>query len=206
MIEAFSLKTAHLFGDALASQARLRYRVFVRHRRLPHRHHGGMEYDEFDTPAAHYLVWRDRTNEVRGMFRLIPTTEPYMLEQYWPFLCQSRALPKKEDVWELGRVCVDRTYRARERKVIVPELLCALHEFCQAGGIRAVIGVTRRHLVSNYIPSGVEWLGEPAEIEGEEEAAFFIPAGHLRPEAHCAKLRIPSSVLSLESLTQRIAA
>jgi N-acyl-L-homoserine lactone synthetase len=206
MIEAFSLRTAHLFGDALASQARLRYRVFVRHRGLPHRHHGGMEYDEFDTPAAHYLVWRDQAAEVRGMFRLIPTTEPYMLEQNWPFLCRSRALPKLEEVWEIGRVCVDRTYRARERKIIIPELLCALHEFCQASRIRAVIGVTRQHLVSYYIPSGVEWLGEPAEIEGEQEAAFLIPAEHLRPEAHCAKLRIPSSVLSLESLSQRIAA
>ena len=45
MIEAFSLKTAHLFGDALASQARLRYRVFVQQRALPHPFYDGMEYD-----------------------------------------------------------------------------------------------------------------------------------------------------------------
>ena len=59
MIEAFSLKTAHYFGDVLASQAQLRYRVFVQHRGLHHTHYDCMEYDEFDTPAAVYLVWRD---------------------------------------------------------------------------------------------------------------------------------------------------
>jgi acyl homoserine lactone synthase len=206
MIEAFSFKTAHLFSDALASQARLRYRVFVEHRGLPHLHYDGMEYDEFDTPAALYLVWRDQDAEVRGMFRLIPTTVPYMLQQYWPFLCRSRPLPKAADVWELGRVCVDRTYSARERRLIIPELLCALQEICLADSIGAVIGVTRRHLVTHYIPAGAEWLGEPAEIEGEQETAFWIPAEYLRPEAHCAKLHIPPSVLSLQSLTRRIAA
>ena len=35
MIEAFSLNTAHRFADALASQARLRHRVFVERRALP---------------------------------------------------------------------------------------------------------------------------------------------------------------------------
>ena len=67
MIEAFSLATAHLFQDALASQARLRFRVFVEQRGLPHSHYDGLEYDEFDTPSAVYLVWRDQGQVVRGL-------------------------------------------------------------------------------------------------------------------------------------------
>src|SRR3954447_22101668 len=47
MIEAFSLATAHLYQDALASQARLRYRVFVRQRGLCHSFYNDLEYDEF---------------------------------------------------------------------------------------------------------------------------------------------------------------
>src|SRR5262245_62864515 len=121
MIEAFSLKTAHHFGDALASQARLRHRVFVQQRALPHSTYDGMEYDEFDTPAAVYLVWRDPTLVVRGLMRLVPTTVPYMLERYWPFLCQTRALPKSDRVLEVSRVCVDRTYDASVRLVIRSE-------------------------------------------------------------------------------------
>ena len=206
MIEAFTLKTAHLFGDALASQARLRHRVFVTHRGLPHSHYDGMEYDEFDTPAALYLVWRDSREQVRGMFRLIPTSMPYMLEKYWPFLCRRGPLPKQADIWEMGRVCVDRTYNAKLRKLIIPELLCGLQEICLANDVRAVIGVTRRHLVDHYIPSGAEWLGPQAEIEGEQEAAFRIPVEHLRPVAHCARYNLPQRVLSLEPLSRRAAA
>ena len=206
MIEVFSQKTAHLFGDALASQARLRHRVFVQYRNLPHTHYDGMEYDEFDTPATLYLVWRDRHADVRGMFRLIPTSVPYLLEQYWPQICQTRPLPKQSDVWEMGRVCVDRQLAASVRKLIVPKLLCALQELCLIYGVRAVIGVTRPHLVNNYIAHGTEWLGAPAEIEGEQEAAFWIPVEHLRPEAHCAKFRLPPRLLSLEPLGGRVAA
>src|SRR5215831_13673730 len=82
MIEAFSLKNAHYFGDALASQARLRYRVFIQQRGLDHAHYDRMEYDEFDTPAAVYLVWRDQAQVVRGLMRCVPTSVPYMLERY----------------------------------------------------------------------------------------------------------------------------
>lgn len=206
MIEAFSLKTAHFFGDALASQARLRYRVFVQQRLLPHNHYEDMEYDEFDTPAAVYLVWRDAEAEVRGLFRLLPTAVPYMLERCWPYLCRARSLPKSDDVWELGRVCVDRSHDPNVRKLIVPALLGALQEFCETNGIQAIVGVTRKHLVHHYVAAGVEWLGEQNEIEGQQEAAFWIPARCLRPQAHCAKYGLPQRLLSLEPLTRRIAA
>lgn len=206
MIEAFSLKTAHLFGDALASQAQLRHRVFVERRRLPHHSFDGMEYDEFDTPAAVYFVWRDAAQAVRGLIRLSPTSVPYMLQAYWSFLCADRALPRSTDVWEMTRVCVDQTVKASLRKRIIPELLCALQEFCFKNEIMAIIGVTRRHLVDHYLQEGVVWLGETAEIEGEMEAAFWIPAQHLKPEVHCDAYGITSPVLSLEPLTERAAA
>jgi acyl homoserine lactone synthase len=206
MIEAFSLKTAHLFGDALASQARLRHRVFVKHRGLPHTHYDGMEYDEFDTPAALYLVWRDAYAEVRGMFRIVPTSMPYMLERYWPDLCQQGSLPKQADIWEISRVCVDHEYRGGARKLIVPQLLCALQELCRANGVQTVIGVTRRHFVSHYIRSGADWLGPPADIEGEQEAAFSIPVEKLCPEFHSKKYGLPKQLLSLDARNGRAAA
>lgn len=206
MIEGFSLKSAHLFGDALASQARLRHRAFVERRGLIHSSYDGMEYDEFDTPAAVYLVWRDAALVVRGLIRVSPTTMPYMLKSYWPFLCQDRDLPQSFDVWEMTRVCVDHKFEPEFRKRIIPELLCALEEFCLGNGIKTIVGVARRHLVDYYLREGVKWLGETAEIEGEKEAAFWIQTRYLRPSVHCDAYKIYGPVLSLKPITRRAAA
>src|SRR4051794_32999158 len=141
MIEAFSLATAHLFQDALASQARLRYNVFVRQRGLAHSFFDSLEFDEFDTPSAVYLVWRDGERVVRGLARLLRTDRPYMLASYWPHLVESGDLPCSDAVWEITRLCIDKSVRPEVRKTIVPELLCAAAEFLEERGGDGLIGV-----------------------------------------------------------------
>ncbi|HEX8166320.1 MAG TPA: acyl-homoserine-lactone synthase [Beijerinckiaceae bacterium] len=197
MIEAFSLSTAHLFQDALASQARLRHRVFVEGRRLPHPSFDGMEYDEFDTPAAVYLVWRDPDLVVRGLVRLLPTTRPYMLRSCWPHLVEDGDLPSSADVWEITRVCVDRSVEPSIRRKILPELLCGAGEYFEAHGVRTMVGVTRPHLVEHFIRTGVRWLGKPDMIEGEMERAFMVGREHIRPERHCERYGISGRVLEM---------
>lgn len=207
MIEVFSLATAHLFDNALASQARLRYRVFVQGRGLAHLHFDGLEYDEFDTPAAVYLVWRDRERIVRGVARLLRTTRPYMLQSYWPDLVESGPLPSSPDVWEVTRVCVDKGFDPQTRLRIFPELLCAMQEFAYLSGLRGVIGVTRQHMLEHFLRSGIQWLGPAAMIEGEMERAFYVPREHLRPARHCAKYALPASVMRLpDAEKQKLAA
>ncbi|WFU26757.1 acyl-homoserine-lactone synthase [Bradyrhizobium sp. CB1717] len=189
MIEAFSLSTAHLFQDALASQARLRYRVFVEQRGLPHLHFEDLEFDEFDTPAAVYLIWRDERRVVRGLIRLLRTDRPYMLKSYWPHLV-TQALPESADVWEITRVCVDKSVTRIVRRTIIPELLSAVADYLERVEANGIVGVTRAHLLSHFIRSGITWLGEPALIEGEIERAFFVPRNCVRPEYHCARYGI----------------
>ena len=203
MIEAFSLRNAHEFGDALASQARLRYRVFVLDRALPHHFYDGMEFDEFDTPAAVYLVWRDPDLTVRGLIRMVPTSVPYMLKSYWPFLCETQAPPDSERIWEASRICVDRRYRGSDRAKIMPEMLCGVREFCELNEASAVVGVTRKHLISHFLRSGLEWMGESREIEGQQEAAMLVRTEDIRPVVHCEKYGIHDQVLSLQAIEQQ---
>jgi acyl homoserine lactone synthase len=195
MIEAFSLATAHLFQDALASQARLRYEVFVRQRGLAHAFFDNLEFDEFDTPSAVYLVWRDDARIVRGLARLLRTDRPYMLASYWPHLVESRQLPSSDTVWEVTRVCVDKGVKPELRRTIFPELLCAITEFLEARDGEGMIGVTRQHLLSHFLREGIEWLGDPAPIEGEIERAFFVPTDSIRPVHHCKKYGIGRGLL-----------
>lgn len=204
MIEAFSLSTAHLFQDAMASQARLRYRVFVERRGLPHQHHDDLEFDEFDTPAALYFVWRDHERAVRGLIRLLRTDRPYMLKSHWPQLVRG-PLPDSAGVWEMTRVCVDRSVPAATRRVILPELLSSVADHVEQSGGEGVVGVTRAHLLTHFVRHGVVWLGEPAMVEGEMERAFFVPHVCLRPEYHCAKYGIDDGKAAVRSMVGRVA-
>lgn len=196
MIEAFTLATAHHYGDALASQARLRYKTFVAHRGLPHQHYAGLEYDEFDTPAAVYFVWRDSSKMVRGLARLLPTTRPYMLQAYWPELVEDEPLPASPEIWEVTRVCVDRSLLPAQRLRVFPEIFAGIDEFCASQDIAAIVGVTRPHLITHHWRSGYRWLGRPAEVEGEMERAFALRSGEIRSQTACEKLAIPASVLN----------
>jgi N-acyl-L-homoserine lactone synthetase len=87
----------------------------------------------------------------------------------------------------------------------MPALMSGLQEFCRSNGVQAVVGVTRKHFLDHYLDS-VEWLCEPTEIEGESEAAFWLPVEHMRPQQHCARYSIPDRVLSFAPLNSRIAA
>src|SRR4029450_11532791 len=64
-------ETAHLYGRAWISHHQLRYRVFAERRHWDVPSHNDLEYDQFDTPAAKYLVWLDAGGVARGVTRLI---------------------------------------------------------------------------------------------------------------------------------------
>lgn len=198
MIDVITLASAHLFGDALASQARLRYRMFVVCRKIEHTHFDGMEYDRFDTPAAVYLLWRDDTGEARCMTRLLRTTEPYMVKSYWPHLAEEEELPSSHDVWEGTRLCVDVALDRLTRQRALAELLCGVTEYLEGQGARQLVGVTSRAQAMRLFPRDLEWLGEDALIEGRMESAFRIPVGSIAPEGARQRYGLGSSVLCMD--------
>jgi N-acyl-L-homoserine lactone synthetase len=95
-------ETAHLHGEAWISHHRLRYRLFVERQQWNVPHVSGFEYDQFDTPAAKYVLWIDDNGQARGMTRLIPTTRPYMVQTLWPDLVDGE-LHCTPLVWEATR-------------------------------------------------------------------------------------------------------
>lgn len=198
MIDVVTLATAHLFGDALASQARLRYRMFVACRNIDHAHFDGMEYDRFDTPAAVYLLWRDAGGETRCMTRLLRTTEQYMVKTYWPHLADEADLPSSPEVWEGTRLCADIALDRRTRQRALAEVLCGVTEFLGAQGAGKLIGVTSRVQAMRLFPRDLEWLGEEAPIEGRMESAFRIPVSSIAPEGARERYGFGPSVLCMD--------
>ncbi len=128
-IDCISTATAHLFGDAIASQHRLRYRVFVERLGWDIPSWEGMEFDQFDTPATTYFVWRDRAGEAKGVARIAPTMLPYMLQTLWPDMVTSEPLPRDPRIWEGSRICIDDGLEPALHRRILGELFCAYLEF-----------------------------------------------------------------------------
>ena len=176
MIEVVTWANAYRFGDALASQARLRYRMFIECRHIDHANFDGLEYDRFDNPAAVYLLYRDAEGEVRGMTRLLRTTRPYMLKTYWPFLVAGGALPESDEVWEGTRLCVDIRLDRAMRQRVLAEILCGTTEYLETQGARHLIAVSSRMVAMRLFRRDLEWMGDDAMVEGRMESAFRVPA------------------------------
>ncbi len=151
MLDCLTWATAHLFGSALAEQHRLRYRVFVERAgwNVPHIHE--MEWDKYDTPAAHYLVWRDDEGTARGVVRFSPTTVPYMIADVWPDMIDDGGLPHDDAVWEATRLAVDPALPAEMRREIRAELVVGIMEFGRLHGIRQYLHLMPVTFVRSFL-------------------------------------------------------
>lgn len=128
-VDCMNLASAHLFGDAIASQHRLRYRIFVERKSWDVPSWEGMEFDQFDTPATTYFIWRDQAREARGTARIAPTLLPYMLQTLWPEMVTNEPLPRDPRIWEGSRIGIDDSLDAPTRRRVLGELFCAYLEF-----------------------------------------------------------------------------
>ncbi len=169
MLNCVSISTNHFFaGNPIYEQHRLRYECIVQRQSWNVPVVRNMEYDQYDNPAAHYLVWRDKDGKARGSSRLYPTDRPYMLEEIFPHLVSKIEIPKSTKVWEGSRFCVDASLDPQMRKRIVQEVVVGYLEFGLAQGIANIIGVMYPAYYRNiFIGNGwdVEWIGDVSKTE-----------------------------------------
>lgn len=104
----------------------------------------GMEHDEFDELDPVYVLAK-RDLEVRGCWRLLPTTGSYMLKDVFPQLLHGQAAPQHPDVWELSRfaAATDGTEKAGFGLSKLPiEMIRLAFNFAKENGIRRYVSVT----------------------------------------------------------------
>jgi N-acyl-L-homoserine lactone synthetase len=178
MIYCVNHTTWHHFGGLLAQQFRLRYQMLVDAQYWEVGRFQGMEYDQYDTPAATYLVWQDKDGIVRGSVRTVPTDRPYMLKDLWPEIVQKIPLPQSLSTWEATRFCVDRTLPKELRQRVKHELVCAFLEFGLKNDIRQMIGVMPPKLwKSCFTESGwdIDFLGPETQAGTDIIIAGLMP-------------------------------
>lgn len=182
MIEALNFENAYRHGDALPVLLRMRYGEFVERLKYEVPNYNGMEYDQYDTPAAVYLIWRDAAGNIQAGSRISPTNRPYMIRDLWPNSVQTTDLPSSPRVWEITRFFVGKHLPDDLRRRAHGELLCAYLEFGQYHGITSYIGTAPPRLWKHtLIKYGwpVEFLGEVTDVGFAEK----IRSGLMRVSA-----------------------
>jgi N-acyl-L-homoserine lactone synthetase len=136
---------------------------------------GRYELDQFDTPAARYLVLAGSDGTHRASARLLPTTRPHLLDSVFAALCDGEA-PRGPDVFEITRFCLDRSLDRQARRAARDALVMALARFGVAEGITLYTAIAEPAWLRQIL--GFGWrcrlLGAEREMGGSRLIAFGI--------------------------------
>tara|TARA_R110002096_G_scaffold167533_4_gene337638 strand:- start:1873 stop:2505 length:633 start_codon:yes stop_codon:yes gene_type:complete len=179
-IEIFTQLTAT--GDQLEQQYALRQRFCIGHLGWTDRNSvEGMEYDQYDHPAAIYIIYRHE-DVARAMMRITQCDLPYMLKDVWPSLVGEDDLPSTDRQWELTRLCVEREL-GKERGRAITMLLAALEAIAEHREIDEYWWVGPKHRIETMAPHNHHYVGEGQMIGTEYCFAGYCDALNMvKPE------------------------
>jgi len=207
-IECVTQATNHLFsGNPLADQYRLRYNSIISRQDWDVPHFHDMEYDQYDTPATTYLIWRGEHGKVQGVSRLAPTDRPFMLDDAFAHLVTYQAMPKGAKVWEGSRFCIDKTLPVETRKRVAQEIVVAYLEYGLKVGIHQIIGVMYPVYWNNlFCKNGWDtvWIGDTSVTpDGKKSRAAILPLSEETLQNVRKKTGIHHSVISYGQIQER---
>lgn len=133
------------------------------------------EIDQFDDEHARYLILADRDDRHLGSARLLPTNRPHILGSFYPHLCET-APPAGEHIFEVTRFCLDRSLRARERRLVRDALVTALAAHAIDHAIDSYTAIAEFAWFQQIIAFGwrCEPLGLPIADRGDPLVALRI--------------------------------
>jgi acyl-homoserine lactone synthase len=137
---------------------------------------GQYEIDQFDTASAVYLVRLGAGVEHLGSLRLLPTTEPHLLDTIFAQPLGIEDLPTGPTIWEASRICtnpdIDKETATRVRR----ELGVAMAEYGLATGITDYTYVTHSAYVPTMLAAGWEMrpLSLPTNYGGQQLEAIAM--------------------------------
>ena len=139
---------------------------------------GRYEIDRFDGAHARYLIACDERGNHVGSMRLLPTTEPHILDTLFAELCDG-AMPRGEDVFEITRLCLPSRLGAAERLRVRNLLISAMVDHATAAGITALTGVVQADFRKQILTMGwaCEALGWPRVFGRQLLGAFWLSIG-----------------------------
>jgi len=153
-----------------------RKRVFVDMLHWDLSHEDNLEYDEFDTDDAQYLILQDQeSGDHLASLRLLRTDRPHLLGEVFPSLCEE-GVPSGFDIREITRFCLSSRLNAQDRLQARNILVRGMIEYGLMAGFSAYTAVCEMSFLSQVLAVGwdIDPLGMPQVIEGRMVGAFRI--------------------------------
>jgi N-acyl-L-homoserine lactone synthetase len=175
MITFISHSNLATTAEQLQSFLELRYDIFIRKLgwSIPSAKNG-IERDEYDTSGAIYLTISNQSGQVVAGVRLLPTSEPCILNEIFPSLVRG-TLPRSPRIFEVTRFAVDqRKERISGCSDLRTSLLWGIQAAALAIGAERLVSVSYMHLEPMLFKAGYSFrrLGEMIDIDGTPTVAL----------------------------------
>jgi acyl homoserine lactone synthase len=161
MIVVIEPHNAHKYLDLIDRMFRLRSRIFRDRLRWDVQVVDGKERDKYDDEAPVYLIYTDdETGEIKGSLRLLPTTGPTLLADFFSDTLPDAVHLSAPTIWECTRFCLDDEIldwgRQDELLLASAVLIAALGEVAISAGIESIIGNFEAPMLRLYRRIGCE--------------------------------------------------
>jgi acyl homoserine lactone synthase len=212
MIVVVQQHNAAQFGGLLKQMYRLRARVFHERLRWKVDVTDGMEIDKYDRDDPAYVLYTDETQtQLIGSLRLLPTTGPTLVADYFQDTVPDSALLTSPYIWECTRFCIDEDYLGsgnRDDLVFASGVLfAALGEVAMEAGIQTILANfdARMHRLYRRVGCEVEVLGSTNRYGPTVYLGSFPVSGQILARI-MARLRIAEPPLAASRDQRRLAA
>ena len=172
MIVVIEASNAHNYANLLDAMFRLRARVFRDRLRWDVEVRDGRERDRYDDKGPVYIIYTDdEAREVKGCLRLLPTTGPTLLKEFFWDTVPDAAHLSAPTIWECTRFCVDDKIldRGQQDELVFTSgvLIAALGGVAIRAGIEFVVGNFDATMLRLYRRVGceVEILGSTSRYD-----------------------------------------
>jgi acyl homoserine lactone synthase len=161
MIVVIEPHNAHEYSNLIDEMFRLRARIFRDRLRWDVQVVDGKERDKYDDEAPVYLIYTDdETGEIKGSLRLLPTTGPTLLADFFSDTLPDAVHLSAPTIWECTRFCLDDEIldRGRQDELLLASavLIAALGEAAISAGIESIIGNFEAPMLRLYRRIGCE--------------------------------------------------
>ncbi|MDA0150126.1 acyl-homoserine-lactone synthase [Vibrio sp. LaRot3] len=159
----------------------LRYKVFAKRLNWELKVSQNCESDEYDVERADYLYVKSDRDGVVGCWRILPTTQDYMLKDTFSELLGDQIAPQERRVFELSRFAVDKDFSKKNPGVsdVTLTMFQALYHYAESHDIESYVTVT-----SVGIEKLISRMGIPNQRVGDQQV-------HLLGNTRSVVLSIP---------------